>query len=352
MKINSMQASSLIIPLMLSCFFGINTVTILNISKNSSIISLIIGLSITFLFFRIILYINKYKNNMTIQDLLINLFGKKAGNKLNRLLLISIFILSIITFHNLINFLNINFIRNTPIIITSILFIYLFYMINKKGIETISRTSLILVSLSILTFIIIIIGLIPHYNIASLKPVILSYNTILKSPTFITTSLIPYLFTILSINTSNLIDKNKYLKYSLATYMITSIMILIFTTSILSVLEKNLSTMYNYPEYQTLSIIKYFNIFNRCENILVLPFIISFFISISFQINYLLKNINYKNSNTKLLTISSLLLITSLLITKDKIYNNIINITMPIISTIILFIILFILIKIFQKKRC
>lgn len=343
-KINNLQFNSILIVIILQSFFGL---TGLNISSNDYWVSVLLGFLLGILIIALFIYIFSFKKELPIDKKIELLFGNKIGFLINIILIICYINISTILFYNLNTFINKEFLDKTPLYIIGFLFSLIIFYINTKGIETISRVSFLLLSLSFILIIISIISLFPSINIENFLPILnTKLNNIYMNSLPITMNIIP-IFMLLMIPKNNIKNQNKSNKFIIISYILTLFIILSIIINIIGILGINLSKLYQYPEYIVLKRINIFNFINRIENILALQWIFEIFISISFITYYISKTISKKNNNYLYTIIILLPLIISLILFKNE--NDFIfyiNYIIPAIKIIILSIFTLIGIKI------
>ena len=212
------------------------------------------------------------------------------------------------------------FLSDTPIIIIYIIpSIVILYGIIK-GIETLSRTSLILYVIMIILVIIAILGLAPQIEFNNYKPILENglTKTIKGALIFILSDIIP-IFILLTISKKNIINKEKTTKSIILFYTLS--IIIMFTNIFMTIgtLGIHLTDMYQYPEYMVLKQISFFNFLDRIENFVTIQWIFRTFILVSLVVFYI-KNTIKKDSNSK--TIPALILTTIILLCLIIFKNN------------------------------
>ena len=271
-------------------FIYYNYLNILNISKNDTWISIILGIIIGFIPIFIL------KRHIIIKS-----------NKIKFIILILVMILFTLLLSDLTNFISLNYLNNTPIIFIALLFILPGIYIANKDIETIGRSSLFMYYISVLLYLLIIFSIIRNININNLKPILSTnaYNIFKSSILYTFYNIIPLLS--LSIIDKNENILNKYKHCLIIGYIISSIssLILIFIT--ITVYNYEYISIFSYPLYFTLRGIKY-NFIANFENILSLFFIIDYYYSIITYI-YIIKYYLKSMLNKKTLNIIYLVLI-------------------------------------------
>ena len=234
----------------MSLFFGNITNLLLNMSRENTPISIILG----FLLGSIILYlIMKYK--------LIN------NNIIILIISSSLFIYIIYNTSILIN----NFyLHETPmILIILLLLISCFYGLSKKIIG-LTRLSELLFFIYILLILIALLGNIKNFQLNNLLPIVININTntFISSFIIMITSIIPTILLIYLIDNYNI-------KYIMKGYIFSGITYLLIVISTLSTLGITLSTYFKYSEYIAFKKIQLLNFIERIENIISIYSIIA-----------------------------------------------------------------------------
>lgn len=353
-KLNSFQLSTIIFNQIISLSLGLNIFNVLKQDNINSYITLIISYFLSLIPLTLILYIANYKPNLNIIEKINILYKKNTSIILNTIITLTILFISIILLFSISNFIIKEYLPNTNIIYASVIYAILIYIINTKGIEVISRTSIFLPIISIIFIIITFIGLIPKYDINNFFPILnnINNNPIITSLlySFISISLV---FSILIIPKNNIIDKHNYNKTIIISYTISSIINLILTIITIAVLGKYLINAYPYPEYIVLRKIKLFTFIDRLENIISIQWILSIFITLSLNIYYI-KNYIKKNDKSKkisFITSTIFIIISSILIKTNILFNKFITNYYPYILSIITITILLISIKIYINLK-
>ena len=242
-KINSIQFCSIFIMIVLETFFGLEGTNILKISGNSSLISIILGFIFGILILLIFFKIFNFKPNLNINEKNIVLFGNKIGKIINIILLICFINISITSFYNLNNFIGIQFLNKTPFLVIGMLFSIVIFYINTKGLETISRVSFILLSISLIFIIIPSISLFKNIELNNFLPIINTdiNNIYMGSLDIIIKNILP-IFLLLIIPKERISD-NKTNKYIIISYILIFIIIFNIFINIIGILGINLATL-------------------------------------------------------------------------------------------------------------
>ena len=225
-KINSLQISTIIFNQIISLSLGLYIFNIKKIDNTNSYITLILSFFINIIPLLLIIYISNYKPNLNIIEKINYLFNKNIAKIINLINTLIILFISIILLFSISNFIIKEYLPNTNIIYVSIIYAIIIYIINTKGIEIISRTSIFLPIISIIYIIIIIIGLTPQINIYNLIPT--TNKNIINTSILYSFISSTYLYGILIIPKNDIIDKENYNKTILISYIISFITILIF----------------------------------------------------------------------------------------------------------------------------
>lgn len=298
-KINSLQFGTLFSFTILSTLIGIGFNNITRISKIDSYISVILGYIIGFI--PILLFIYLFNQEKTINELIKDTFGKKIGTIISFLLLIPILIIGICSVYSISNFMVSQFLSETPIIIIYVVpsIVILYGLI--KGIESISRTSLILYAIMIILVLITVIGLAPQIELDNYKPILENglTNPIKGALIFVLSDIIP-LFAMLSISKKNIVNKEKTTKSIIIFYTISIIIMFLNIAMTIGTLGIHLTAMYQYPEYMVLKQISLFNFLDRIENFVTIQWIFRTFMLVTVVVYYIQNTIK-ENNNSKLL---------------------------------------------------
>ncbi len=347
-KINSLQLTSMIIMVIISATFGKGFYTLVKSSGVDAwigvIISAVIGFSLMFLF----LYIFNYEPDLPLPEKNKKLFGKTFGTIINYLIAIIIFITSVSLFYDLIGFISSQFLSETPILFIGLMFVFVIIYINVKGIEVISRTSFILLIISLISFLIGGIGLLNNFELSNIKPFLeFGIQPPIKGSIYILMLNIMPTILFLIVPKNTLVDNKKINAYVTVGYIIS--MILIFLTVILIIgnLGIDLTKIYLYPEYIALKRINIFNFLDRIENIIVIQWIFCLIINISLSVYFMTNTIKKNNNKLIVYIITFLILLASNVVFKNTtLYNAYVYNIAIYFKYLLLFIIILISIKI------
>lgn len=355
-QISSFEYNSLIWFTIRASYIGLSISNIINITKQDSWIAGFIALILGIIPLGIFIYLKNYDKEKNIAELVLNLF-KKTGKIINVLLIIGGLLFSLVAFSDLTFFVNSQFLFKTSHLIIGICFIVPIAYALFKGLNTIAKTSLIFFFLCIFIIICLILGVINSINLDNLKPCFITKppNLIHSSSIIIAYNIIPiFLLTIIPTNKiNNYSNKKTIFFYFLA---LLSLINAVFLT--IAVFGTNLSTLYQYPEFNLFKNFQVGDFIDRVESILSLEWIIALIILIIIGL-YFTKEIikttfKTKEKTNKIIIISVCLLI---LVLNEKLFitsssaNNFYNGPMIIIMFFYLFLAIIISIKAMLKKH-
>ena len=356
-KLNNMEFAIINYFLTRAFFIGITFSCLNRIIKQDCWIVPLISLFIGLIFILLINYIMNYKNSLCIVEKIKTMFKSKISLIFIILIIVIGIIYNIANTTNLNNFIHTQFLNKTPISVISILFTIVTLYILSKGINVISKTTVIIFYISIFLVIITIIGLIPKFQLSNLKP-LFQYNTkdLFNSIRFYYTFNITPIFLLTIIPKSN-IKNPKVLKALSISYIVSTIAIFMSIILTMGVFSHELINLYEYPEFQVLKQISLIGVASRIESVLVIQWIFDLFIYnlfiIYFVCNCIKKTIKKDlNINLIYLVYSFLLIIFLNIISRFNIYleNFILNYAFKYISIITIIIILILCLKIKIEK--
>lgn len=323
-KISTQQIMIITYFLSNASFLGIGINYILKVSSNDAVFAAILGFFLGFLFIGLLTQITKYTTKYNIIELNTKLMGKILGNIINLILIISFFLLSCIILWVLTNYINTQFLSNSPSYIISILFNIPILYALLKGQETLARTAQIFFIVSIFLFGISLLGLYNIGEIDNLKPFFKDgYTHILHgSFLFACCSTIP-LFTLTIIPKNEIVNNINYNKHILIGYIISAISIIIVIYIILSVFGISVAKVFQFPEYSILKEITFFEFVEKIENIVTIKWLLDIFIIIFMSCFFVKQGIKTTiNSNFKLTNIITIILIILVTFTPNMIFDK------------------------------
>lgn len=356
-KISYLELASLIIIEVVTMFSGISITILKEGADLNSWLSAFIAYIIGFIPIFLIIYFANYKTDLKLNEKINTLFGKKIGFIFNIILSLYLITIGITLLYNINNFILSQLLNRTPFIISCLLLMTLIIYNANKGINVISKTSLILLCLNLGLFLINIFTLIQHIDITNFMP-ILKENTQNILPTSLKIASIKTLplLTILTIPKDKITNPKKYNKTIIISYIIAIIISLSLVIVTFGVLGINLVKTFEYPEYVVLRKIKLLGFLERIENIISLQWIIGTFVYLTIIVYAISKSIPLKSKKShKYINIIIGIILTTLTILifkNNTIYDTyIIKIFPYIISSLfIIYIILFIKLLLSNKQ--
>ena len=351
-KINSLQFGTLVSFTILSTLIGIGFNNVTRISKVDSYISIILAYIIGFI--PILLFIYLFNQEKNINELITDTFGKILGTIINYLMLIPIGIIGICSVYSISNFMVSQFLSDTPIIILYVIpSIVILYGI-VKGIEALSRTSLILYIITIVLVLIIIIGLAPQLEFDNFKPMLENGITKpLKGSLIFTLSDIIPVFIVLSISKKNIVNKEKTTKSIIIFYTLALLIMFFNIAMTIGTLGIHLTDMYQYPEYLVLKQISFFNFLDRIENFVTIQWVFRTFILVSLIVYYI-KNTIKKDSNSKILPaliLATIIALDLIIFKNNTVFTNFVAKIYPYSNLFLFVLIIIISIAVFIKNK-
>ena len=353
-KINSLQLSSILVMMMMASYLGAGVFSVIKAAGVDAYLSIILGGIIGSIILIMFTYIFNYEPNLTLDQKIIKLFGKKLGIIIITIISLIVFSMGMTAIFNLTNFITSQFLPETPLILIALVFSFLVILINTKGIEVISRTCLILIVINFILYLIALIGLIPGFELSNIKP-FLEHG--LKRPMLGATYVMGFnilpIFLLLMIPKNSLVDKENVNKFLTGFYIWGIILMFLVMLLTMGNLGIYLSSIYQYPEYISLKNISIFGFIDRIENLVSSQWIFGLFINLAMVV-YFLANTVKKDYHGKIVpTIITLaILFTSAYIFKNNTMFNNYTYNYSLFPRIIILVILtFMVIAIYLKKK-
>ena len=355
-KISYLEFASIVIIQVVTMFSGI-IITVLKEGAGinswlSALISYIIGLIIIYL----IMYISNYHKDLPLNKKIKTLFGNKIGFIINIIISIVLIILGITILYNTINFILSQLLYRTPFIISCSLFMLLIIYNTNKGINVISKTSIILLAINLFLYTINILALVKQIDINNFLPLLKedTNNIFPTSLKLVSINMLP-LIILLIIPKNALTEPNKYNKTLIISYLLGVIISFFLVITTFGVLGTNLVKTFEYPTYIVLRKITLLGFLERIENIISLQWITGAFSYLTIIIYTISKNIstNSNKTNKYINTITGIiLLILTINIFKNNIifYSYLIKI-FPYIMSILAIVYIIIIFKIILSKK-
>lgn len=282
----------------------------------------------------LLLFYQYLQNNMTknIWETLEESYPKGIAYLLKVTIFLSIVFLSAFLLRHIISYIHYSIAPNINLFILTITFLFLCYKMAVNGIETICRSSEILLFLLLFFVGITLLGLFPMIDVKELKPFFLT-----SVPSLLENSILYAFFTVsplvflLNIPKPNIQEHKKYKRYLLRGYLSSNLMLFLFAFLSISILGINLTGIYRYPFTVLLKKVTFFKIIERLESVLSIHWIFDFVLLISILFLWLkdgCKNIKNRTKQKGFFLLSILL-------------SGIISLYLPLSSSFLLFILFY-----------
>ncbi len=308
-KISNVALCSLAYFLMNSLFLGTGLYNMFQYSIRETVICAIAGFILGFIPLVIYLYIFKNSEDLNIFSLNKKIFGNIIGNVFNFILSILALFIAVIILYNLITFLNLNYLVLIDKYYIGVLLVVPLIYALSKGINTISKTSQILMYPAVALFIFVIFGLLDKIKLDNLLPMFTaSLERDIYSVIMYTVLNSVVLFILLCVSPKELENREKISKNIIITYILSNLGLITMFFTTLTTLGYDIVSILKYPEYVILKEIKMLGIIERVENIVSIYFIVMMFIGVLICSYYAFKNFySYKEAKLNKLMLTYLL---------------------------------------------
>lgn len=314
-KINSLQFSMLGILIGMSLFEGLASVFLFNTSRQDAWITTILSFGFSFIFYYLIYKLFNYEPNKNIIEKINHLFGNKLGNIINFVLILIVIYLLLLSTWSILNFIEIIYLTETPLWFIGAFLIGTVTYVVSKGIETITRTTQVLIYFSALSMLIISIFLFEFIDIDNLKPFLeRGISPLLRDSLALTGYTVIPFFLLLIIPKKDISDQRKIKKYFLIGFITSSILVIWVSFVVMTTIGPELSELYRFPTYYTLNKIGVPGVFQNMENFLSCLWISATIILIFLTLHYLYKYIKITFKIKKVQNKKRTLLVTSFII--------------------------------------
>lgn len=355
-KISNFEFSTLNYFITRALLIGVTFNMIDTLMKQDCWIIPLLSIIPAILFILCINYIMKYEPSLDLSQKVIKLFKNKIGTFMVILLVIAFYFIALLNYLNLNNFVQSQFLSKTPMLAISIMFAIATYYILSKGIDVVSRTSTVLFYISMILFVLSLIGLIPELKLDNVKPLFTSSTSdYIKSLNgYYAFKVVPMF--LLTIIPKDKIENAKVKKALIISYILSAISIFIIVFQTICVFGYELSMLYEYPQFLVLKHVTLAGLSSRVESILVMQLLFDIFILNVFTTYFIGRSVksvfNIKQSNLIYFIVCVLVVVGTTYISKYNVYldtlmKNFIPIAISVFS--IIFIIL-ICIKIKMSK--
>lgn len=324
-KLSTLQVCAIAYFIILCNNLGITTYNLFHYTRQDSLISIIVGTIIGFIPLLLYLKIMDYKPNLNLFEKIEKTLPKPIAITVNIVITITVSYTITLFFYNMINFVSSQYLSRTPSFIISIAFIPPIIYILGKGLTVIGRTTFILLILSVILLSLTIFGLIWQIDIQNIFPILENglKTPLINSLIYVCYNIIP-LILLTVIPKDNIIDKEKFNKRMIITYLIANSVMLIVFFLILAILGPNLANLYQYPEYDLLKKVSLIGFVERTESTVSLRWIFYTFIMIVMGINFISKYLRhtFKIKNKKIKKLIYYILTITIVILSNFLFKN------------------------------
>ena len=285
-KISSKEIFVIVLSLCISLFPTLGTSLIIDLGKNSTIISGLLGLIIGLIPIFMIIYISKFNIKENIFEFNIKNFNF-FGHIINFLYILGIIYTGFIISWSIINFTISQLLIRTSYYFVAIVLFSILALCVMRGKEIIGRSTLVLFYFLVGLLLFSWGFLIPEVNISNLFPFFSESlkTTLTASLAFASFASFP-IVTILCIKKDDIVDKKNYKKAVILAYIFGCIAVIMFLFLIISIYGYDLASLFSFPEYYVFKKINAFNFIQRVENILGIVIYIGVFGSLCFLIYF------------------------------------------------------------------
>lgn len=354
-KISNLELGSIVYFLIRAYFIGLTFNVLLTSAKQDNWMCIILGVILGFLPLFIFFYIFNYEPDLNLNEKNVKLFGKVIGNIINILLALFTFFLIITIFSNLITFIHSDYLSRTPTLLIGITFLIAVFYSVSKGINSVSRSCLVLFYISLILVLISNLGLLFQIDINNFKPILFSKSSLVSGTySYIAYNVLPlYLINIIPKN--KIVNNKKTVKTIILFYLIASLTLFLVVFNIIGIFGVKLSQLYQYPEFQILKHVSLVGLSARLDSILFTQWIFDLLIFVIVGLYYIVSTTHIfikEKKNICLLIYSAILMFFSELIT-NNIFINLISLKfLPhVISITVIVIFLLIYLKIKYTKK-
>ena len=316
-KLSTLQFCAIEYFLILANNVGITSYILFHYARIDGLVSILLGSIIGIIPLIIYLKIMNSYPDLNIFEK-IDLKFKKFGGFISFILVIGVAFFTITNYNNLIDFISSQYLSKTPQLVIAIAFLPAIVYILSKGTVVIGRTIFILLIVSAFLLFLTIIGLVWQVKIENILPILENglINPLICSLIYVAYNITP-LFLLTIIPKNEILDKEKFNKRVIITYIIGNIVVFCIFFLTLSILGTNLVNLYQYPEYDVLKKVSLIGFIERTESTISLRWIFYVFtitvMGILFIIKYISHYFKIKNERTdkKIIGLISLIVVLS-----------------------------------------
>lgn len=289
-KISTNEILVICICLSTAMFPGFTNLNLLKTGASTTIIACLLGFLLGLIPITMIITIHKHLHNKNIFE-----FNKEKlkllGTIINMILIIIAIFISAINSWNIFDFIISQFLTRNSYYVLGIILCSIIAIAVIKGIETIGRSTLILMMFFTIMLIITTGLLIPNIELDNLLPLfnISNKNFIKTTLIYATYISLPFIF-ILGIKNNIIIDNQKYPKKILLAYLLSGIITIGIFFFIIATFG-NAASIFTYPEHTLFKNIRFFDFIERIENIISITIFIVYYGSYAYLIHFIKEGI-------------------------------------------------------------
>lgn len=295
-KIELFSYTTLFYFLIRGCFLGISCNNLMFTSRSSCYFSVLFGLIIgfipLFIFYKVI---DEYPDK-NIYEILEFKFGS-LGKFMSYLLAIFVFLFACIIFWNLINFISSQFLHRTPNVAIGLVILLAINHALLKGINVISRVSVILFFINVFFYSTCFFGLTVQIKPIMFLPLFNEslFNITTGTLSFIGFNILPIF--ILSVIPKNMINDNKFMiKNSIIIYIVSTLTLFFVVFLLMGIYGIEFTQLLQYTEYHLLKRFSIMGTIDRTENIFATQWLIDIYMFLVLSLYFVGEKIKIKNN--------------------------------------------------------
>jgi spore germination protein KB len=314
-RLSTLQFCAIEYFLILANNVGLTTLVLFHNARVDCLFSCVLGFVLGFIPLFLYLKIMNSSPELNIFEK-IDLRFKRFGWLVSLILVIGVLFFSITNYNNLIDFISSQYLSKTPQLFIAFSFFPAIVYILNKGTAVIGRTVFILLLISCVLVFLTFMGLIWQVRIDNVLPIFENgvISPIVCSLIYVAFNVSP-LFLLTVIPKNEIMDKERFNRRVIITYIIGNIVVFIIFFLTLSILGINLSNLYQYPEYDVLKKVSSIGFFERTESTISLRWTFYIFtvtvmgvLFISKYIKHVFK-ISNERTNKKIIFLISLIVV-------------------------------------------
>lgn len=325
-KLRCLQAAILLFFIIQGGIFDTGVNILIKVASEDMWLATIIGIIIGFIPFYLYISLSVKHPDKNIFEIIESVFGKGVGRVI--VAIVTLFAISFILFYfwSLTNLISSQYLYNTPQLFVYIIFAIPLVYILSKGIKVALRSIVIIFFITMFLYIITFVSLVPQAKIINLYPIMKNgiVPVIQAGFGFVAYCISPILF-IGAIPVHYYEDKEKYKKYMIISYIISSITVFAIPFLIITIFGIDLAELYQYPEFQILRRVSIGGFIERVESTLSIQWIFELFVLITIGMYFIkqgIYHIFHVKKNWLKTELNGLFLIISITISINLFANN------------------------------